>query len=51
MKLETGWNHCTLKAEDEEDHKLLVLLFRDIENEGDVIMDFEKGELSIHTYH
>ncbi len=50
MKLETGWNHCTFKAESEEEYKLLLLLYSNLKENDDVLFNIAEQELSIHTY-
>ncbi len=52
MKLETGWNHCTFKADCYADRELLMNLFNRLHAEEEGILELSKdsSELIIATY-
>ena len=52
MKLTTGWDNCTFKAEDGKDRKLLLDLFNTLksEEEGTLELSKDSSELIIATY-
>ena len=48
MQLETGWNHCTFKAEDAVDRKLLLKLFNNLDYKEELVeLSRDSSELII----
>lgn len=51
MNLETYWNRCIFMADNEDDWKLLRLLYQSLEEDGRMDINDIKQEVTVHTYY